>query len=31
MNYAIISTSRFGENWVYFNLLKEPVIEPQIL
>lgn len=31
MNYAIISTSRFAENWVYFNLLKETVVEPQIL
>ena len=31
MNYAIISTSRFAENWVYLNLLKETVVEPQIL
>lgn len=31
MNYAIISTSGFAENQVYFNLLKEMVEEPQIL
>lgn len=31
MNYAIIFTSRFAGNWVYFNLLKETVVEPQIL
>lgn len=31
MNYAIIFTSGFTENQVYFNLLKETVVEPQIL
>lgn len=31
MNYAIIFTSLFTENSVYFNLLKETVVEPQIL
>ena len=31
MNYAIILTSRFAENQVYFNLFKETVIEPKIL
>ena len=31
MNYAIIFTSGFAENQVCFNLLKETVVEPQIL
>lgn len=31
MNYAIIFISRFAENQVYFNLLKETVVEPTIL
>lgn len=31
MNYAIIFTSGFAENQVYFNLLKETVIAPRIL
>lgn len=31
MNYSIFFISRFAENQVYFNLLKEMVEEPQIL
>lgn len=31
MNYAIIFTSRFAENQVCFNLLKETVVELKIL
>lgn len=31
MNYVIIFTSGFAENQVYFNLLKEMVVEPKIL
>lgn len=31
MTYAIIFTSRFAENQVCFNLLKETVVEPTIL
>ena len=31
MNYAIIFTSGFAENQVYFNLLKKMVVEPTIL
>lgn len=31
MNYAIFFTSGIAENQVCFNLLKEMVVEPQIL